>query len=143
MNLFCCEEVCNEGTDQTTFYPRRSSYKFNNYSSQSTDSQSSPRKFILLNNAGSHIPPQQILTLVRPVTMSPSKATIIRPTYCTPMSKLETQFQKSISMTQPRGLKPETPINGLMDIIVQEKQSHYRQTFQPHQGKTNNYFPHH
>ena len=86
MNLFCCEEVCNEGIDETTFYPRRSSYKFNNYSSQSTDSQSSPQKFVLLNHSGGNSSNihhhQQIVNIVRPTTMSPTKVSMSHSTYC-------------------------------------------------------------
>ena len=39
MNLFCCEEMCDEPNQEEIYEPRHSNYKLNTYSSQSTDSQ--------------------------------------------------------------------------------------------------------
>lgn len=39
MNLFCCEEMCDEPNQEEIYEPRRSNYKLTNYSSQSTESQ--------------------------------------------------------------------------------------------------------
>ena len=67
MNLFCCEEMCDEPNQEEIYEPRHSNYKLNTYSSQSTDSQNQSVRIPVYNYPLSKKAAESPTKLIRPV----------------------------------------------------------------------------
>lgn len=83
MNICCCEDVGVYKAHEAIYYSRRSSYKFNNYTSQSTNSQSQFQLQPMRGQVNSMLHQrQQIPVFIAPAANIETKYTSVYSAYC-------------------------------------------------------------